>query len=77
MLDRAALKSYRNEILMLIAPYLAEISLVLYFEILQNMQYFCQIMNSNRLKNFKTYVLRVALSEGTNTGISLKNLKFC
>jgi hypothetical protein len=40
IIDKAALKTHRNEMLMLIAPYLAEISLDLYFDILQNMQYF-------------------------------------
>jgi hypothetical protein len=50
---RAGLKTYRNEILMLIVPYLAEISLVLYFDILQTMRHFRQ-MNSNRFKNFIT-----------------------
>jgi hypothetical protein len=54
LLDRAALKSYRNEILMLITPYLAEISLVLYYDILQNMLYFRQ-MNSNRATQSVAY----------------------
>jgi hypothetical protein len=31
--DRTVQETYRNEILMFIAPYLAEISLVLYFDI--------------------------------------------
>jgi hypothetical protein len=37
LIERAALKTYRNEIVMLIAPYLTEISLVLHFYILLNL----------------------------------------
>jgi hypothetical protein len=48
---------------MLIAPYLPEISLVLYT--LQNMRYFRQ-MNSNRFKNFITIRKTVHFSISNN-----------
>jgi hypothetical protein len=66
LIDGAALKTYRlNEILMLIAPYLAEISLVCIL-----IHVFPPNKLQSRSKNSKLYVLRVALSEGTK--ISLK-----
>jgi hypothetical protein len=52
--------------LMLFAPYLAEISLVLYFDILQNVRYFRQIKKLHS-------IMREGLSEGPKKSLKISN----